>query len=212
MAVLWVRSRWVADHWHYAGDRDIVCIADNGRVEILWQDRFAGRIDDPVDAQRMFDRYLHKPYDSGRPNPSADAFRRLAGRRVPAAADRRWSHFQTGAYGTPFFTNWCAGIAWDLPDVPVGPTDGTLSFPSGDPARPVLDTDSGIERAILLPAWLLLAVVAVPAATWIAVVVGRRATNGRPPGHCRRCGYDLRASPDRCPECGRAANPGGAGG
>lgn len=39
--------------------------------------------------------------------------------------------------------------------------------------------------------------------TWSA----RRAEKRAESGLCRHCGYDLRGSPERCPECGAAAPP-----
>ena len=52
------------------------------------------------------------------------------------------------------------------------------------------------------PAGLL---AALPVGRLIARVPRRR---GRPPHACRRCGYDLRATPARCPECGATAAAG----
>jgi hypothetical protein len=34
------------------------------------------------------------------------------------------------------------------------------------------------------------------------VLFVRQRRKGHDPHHCRNCGYDLRATPDRCPECG----------
>jgi hypothetical protein len=65
---------------------------------------------------------------------------------------------------------------------------------------------------VLMPYWfptLLFAV--LPALRW-----GKWRRRSRP-GSCSACGYELRSTPDRCPECGtvpttKAARPGGAGG
>lgn len=51
----------------------------------------------------------------------------------------------------------------------------------------------------------LLYAVLLPVAGLLALFAWR----ARPklPGTCVKCGYDLRASPDRCPECGHAVSP-----
>ena len=56
-------------------------------------------------------------------------------------------------------------------------------------------------REVVVPFWAVACLfTAVP-----VVRVVRRARRKPRPGYCRDCGYDLRATPDRCPECGSAA-------
>jgi rubrerythrin len=38
--------------------------------------------------------------------------------------------------------------------------------------------------------------------SWLIVEIFRRSRPKPNPHACRHCGYDLRATPDRCPECG----------
>ena len=54
--------------------------------------------------------------------------------------------------------------------------------------------------AIIFPAWLPVGAFAPLPLVRLAIFIRRR--RGFDEGHCAKCGYDLRATPDRCPECG----------
>jgi hypothetical protein len=49
-----------------------------------------------------------------------------------------------------------------------------------------------------VPFWFLLVVFVCPIIAW----AGHRRQTALPLHHCKQCGYDLRATPERCPECG----------
>jgi hypothetical protein len=60
-----------------------------------------------------------------------------------------------------------------------------------------------VMRLLMVPAWFLATAMALPP----VVLIWRWNRSRVHAGCCRICGYDLRATPDRCPECGTIPPP-----
>jgi hypothetical protein len=67
-----------------------------------------------------------------------------------------------------------------------------------------LSVPDGYVRYIVFPLWLPAILFALAPTYWL-LGPRRRLNRRRKLGLCEQCGYDLRATPERCPECGRAA-------
>jgi hypothetical protein len=96
-----------------------------------------------------------------------------------------------------FFHSSVGGVLY-IP-APAGSIAGiAISFNRPVPAgRQVAQVDAGLPYWVLLTAFSFLPVI------WIARFIRRRARDRlKAGGCCVRCGYDLRATREKCPECG----------
>jgi hypothetical protein len=59
---------------------------------------------------------------------------------------------------------------------------------------------SALGYTCYFPHWFLVLLFAVVPTTHLIPII--RARRRYLAGHCPHCGYDLRATPERCPECG----------
>jgi len=77
----------------------------------------------------------------------------------------------------------------------------------GAPSRPTQESRSQLGH---LSIWPIAAATAIPPlAAFRRVVRSRRRSDARKANRCPTCGYDLRATPDRCPECGTVTGDSG---
>jgi hypothetical protein len=85
--------------------------------------------------------------------------------------------------------NGCLGIRWE-----------SNTYPAGPPI--FMRPGNGTATEIAVSLWLILGVATVLPAGCLNHRL--RTRDRRRQGRCLTCGYDLRASTDRCPECGTA--------
>jgi hypothetical protein len=95
-------------------------------------------------------------------------------------------------------TNPWSGGTWDQRDIPSLPLlcPGRFGFGLGIQG-------ATLSKAVRIPYWAIVVAGAPLPIIWAQRSL--RARRERTAGLCRVCGYDLRATPERCPECGTEA-------
>lgn len=132
--------------------------------------------------------------------------------------DRRWG-LQSGRGSITYWRHWYSWAELN-PEAPLLQEPDVhesgwirdpvpRSFFDGSNARPTWIGRFGFDMTrsrsktyefdrVVLPYWFI----AVCLGIWPLVGIARRLRHHTRPGTCAKCGYDLRATPNRCPECG----------
>lgn len=118
---------------------------------------------------------------------SSDSFLTISHQPEPIAPSGRWS-WVIGLRVRSYYSN-----SWRRPDAPLASRLGLF---------PLYRVRNSF--CVVLPQWLLFLALSSPLMAWLLVygLRARRRRFRRARGLCDACGYDLRSSGDRCPECG----------
>jgi hypothetical protein len=105
-------------------------------------------------------------------------------------------------------------VTWrrDRPPVPISvpnPTPwGRFGFQFISEAVPLSPNTFILVVGVIVPSWFAVLLSAIPPGLWYLLWRRRHQTQIRlNSGQCVRCGYDLRETPGRCPECGAVSTP-----
>ena len=231
LAALWARSHWVTDDWW-------VIYAEGGSEHVRYSRGQVLLKRHRADRRALvgeFERLTHRatpsrtlpPSDLAPPKPSLDPFGLVGANVWPIV--KRWAVFTYAE--RPLHPDVLArearaaekAIADFQADVAAGRLNPSASKAARDqynlrlytlqrrfgntPVAPK-NPDYSLEWQVTFPAWVPVALAGVlPAFSLVGLV--RRSRRGRA-GLCRNCGYDLRASTERCPECGEPVSAGAA--
>jgi hypothetical protein len=137
---------------------------------------------------------------------SSNGLSRILHRTYSLASDRRGISYSVERRGSfNLLGRWTVfhydRLGLDTKDM--APDVGFLGFGYRDGTVPSTEAWRDVTwREWTMPYWsLVLLLACLPT---VAVMKSLRERHRRRPGHCPACGYDLRATPDRCPECGAA--------
>jgi hypothetical protein len=116
----------------------------------------------------------------------------------------RYSHLASAGCATgpgPLYLGW--STEQELPDSPrLEYVHIAVQYPLAEAAPPVFEFagfgihNSATMHTLRIPFWFTVTLILAMGA--VIVRYGRKPLDGL----CAKCGYDMRATPDRCPECG----------